>query len=631
MPPYKDSRLIRSAGRASERLAYYGRCSLTGRGLSGFTHATGRWAGASLTFRTTNIQSLPLDSPGQSVAAATIGKAYTGLHSALSEGVPGRMSVRWHQWAGLSAFRAAEWTRPLGATLLGMACGLAVRSVVVTSIILAVLGLLLLWGPFLLMASSHSLVLGRLWFAKRSGPTPESSVAAADRSKRTVYAASALCLLSGAAAALVDRSGPLWLAGGAALVALAVVIVWRVEVTLLIAAAFPWIDVLIRAALDETGAIWDEAFLLVSVMLLLWGALVSGRLRLRTVPITVPVLFVLLAAVGSVVVRGVPGDVGLYGIRVILEPLLFYFMGFLLLTSTRWLRAVVGMFLASTTALALHGISQTLMHVETPREWLDPSETGIVTRAFSVVGKPNELGAVLAIGILVTLAIILTKGTRARTRLGLGVMMAAQLVALGMTFSRSAMLGLVCGLFAMLILAYRRYLMPTLTLGVVGALAAPRSLWDRFFLVFSSGYLQRAAIDGRTYRWILALDQIGAHPLFGVGMGMFGATSATKYGYWDKWIDNTYLQMGAEGGLLLLAAFLWLLLRIAKGLVKGYRTAEDPFVRALAAGMFGAMIAIGVTNIFLSSLEKLPVSVGLWLLAGMTTSAALGLRTESSK
>jgi len=81
--------------------------------------------------------------------------------------------------------------------------------------------------------------------------------------------------------------------------------------------------------------------------------------------------------------------------------------------------------------------------------------------------------------------------------------------------------------------------------------------------------------------------------------------------------------MAAEGGLILLAVFLWLLIRSGKGLVGGYHRASDPYLKALAAGMFGAFLAVIVADFFEADWETLSVGVEFWFLAGLVTSALL--------
>jgi O-antigen ligase len=102
------------------------------------------------------------------------------------------------------------------------------------------------------------------------------------------------------------------------------------------------------------------------------------------------------------------------------------------------------------------------------------------------------------------------------------------------------------------------------------------------------------------------------------------------FGYSRLWIDNFYLQLGAEGGLLLLAFFLWILLRAAKGLVKGYSANRDPYLRALTAGVFGGFVAVATANATASVWETLAVGVGFWFMTGFASAAALQIPEEAA-
>ena len=138
-----------------------------------------------------------------------------------------------------------------------------------------------------------------------------------------------LCAATGVmAGAAPGDGGRLVLALVFAIVA-AGLLLWRPEAILLVVAAFPWLDWVARGTLGGLGPLWDDALLVVSVGLLLWSVLVLGRGFPRSVPIALPFLLALVAAIGSIVVREVPTDVGLYGLRVLFQPILFYFIGFL--------------------------------------------------------------------------------------------------------------------------------------------------------------------------------------------------------------------------------------------------------------------------------------------------------------
>ena len=231
-------------------------------------------------------------------------------------------------------------------------------------------------------------------------------------------------------------------------------------------------------------------------------------------------------------------------------------------------------------------------------------------------------------GSLISGSLALSRAFQGPRRLLLAAVCLVQLAALAVTFSRGAWLGFAVGLLATIVLAYRRYLVAVLAAGVVAWFAAPRVFIERLLFAFTSAYaLKSSAGLGRLYRWDTALHHILEHPLFGVGLGTFGGTAAYMFGYWALWVDNFYLQMAAEGGLLLLVFFLWLLLRGAKGLVQGYRVTTDPYLKALTAGAFGAFLAVAVANAFEGDWETLAVGVEYWFLAGLVTSAALEART----
>jgi putative inorganic carbon (hco3(-)) transporter len=254
---------------------------------------------------------------------------------------------------------------------------------------------------------------------------------------------------------------------------------------------------------------------------------------------------------------------------------------------------------------------------------VDVHETDIATRAYSIIGNPNGLGAFLLIGTLVSLSLALAGRLPPRRRVLAAAACVVQLGGVAVTFSRGAWIGLGAGLLALLIMAYRRYLAPLVAVAVVGWFVMPQAFVNRLAYGFSSAYITKSMTAGRLYVWKMSLQHIGAHPWFGVGLGTFGGTSAVTFGYGRLWVDNFYLQLGAEGGLLLLAFFLWILLRGAKGLVKGHATTHDPYLRALCAGVFGAFVAVAVANLTASVWETLIVGVGFWFLSGLATSAAL--------
>ena len=119
--------------------------------------------------------------------------------------------------------------------------------------------------------------------------------------------------------------------------------------------------------------------------------IVLRRWELWTVPITLPLLLAFAVALGSVVVNDVPSDVGFYALRMLFEPLLFYFLGFLFPKDRRWVQGDHGRLRAGRARrLALHGLYQYLTHAPMPASWVDVRETAIGTRAYSIIRIPMD-------------------------------------------------------------------------------------------------------------------------------------------------------------------------------------------------------------------------------------------------
>lgn len=434
----------------------------------------------------------------------------------------------------------------------------------------------------------------------------------------------ALAAVAGLVGGLTYGAGSLFVAAFAAAVCLLALVLWRPEILLLLLALFPWLDWMARQSLGGLGPVWDDVLLLISLLGVLWCVIVLRRSQLWTVPIALPALLAFAAAVGSVVVRDVPSDVAFFALRVLFQPLVFYFLGFLLPKNRRVVQWVVAIFLLAGVALALHGLYQYATNAPMPARWVDLREVGsISTRAYSIIGNPNGLGAFLLVGALLSLSLALTRRLGKSRRAVMAIVCAVHLAGVAVTFSRGAWLGLGAGILALIVLAHRRYLAPLVAVGVLGWFVIPQQFINRLTFAFSSAYIAKSLTAGRLYVWKMAVDDIAAHPLFGLGLGTFGGTSAALFSYSRLWVDNFYLQLGAEGGLLLLALFLWVLVRGAKGLLKGHSMTSDPFLRGLTAGVFGGWVAVAVANITASVWETLVVGVGFWFLAGLATSAAL--------
>ena len=487
--------------------------------------------------------------------------------------------------------------------------------------ILSKYGLVVLaaFGSLSLLAWARSMAI-RLGF-RASNPVGEGTKSSIGPMELLVLLAVAF---AGALAALSSGLGGM--AASAVLVGLlgASVVIYRPEVLLLVMAAFPWVDYGARVLLagNGLGAAWDEVFLLVSIVALFIAIFVTRRSEALVPRLLAPIVLVAVAAIGSVVVMGVPDETATFALRVLLQPMLFFFLALLLPCDDRWFKALIGVFIASSLLLALHGLYQYVTGAPMPARWVDASETGIHTRAYSIIGNPNGLGTLLLLGASLAVGLAVTP-LRSWVRVGAAAASVVMTACLAVTFSRGSWLGFIFGLTCFALLAHRRLLIAMAAGAVALPFILPSVLIDRLAFAFSPEYLAKSLTFGRLYIWETAMYRIADHPWFGLGLGTFGSTSANRFGYSPLWIDQYYLQLGAEGGIALLLAFLWLLFRLAKGVVASYLVQEDGLRRAFVSGVFGGMCAVAFANLTASYWETLTVGVGFWFLAGIATRLGL--------
>ena len=597
------------------------RASLVGRFFLAVVGVVTRVASDSGSLGTRRAGSRPLESKGHPVAVLAIARPYLWLRRVVGGGPVGTVArAGWSQLAG-SCLARGRWVRVLGAGLFALGCGrvvlLLARGIttvdntgiplaapgaryVAPVLVLIVGGLMLLAGARLLPAVPISLTGRALGFVAGGPPRFASPDREGDDSTQAqrwlAWLVTFLAAVAGAAGGLTAGQGPEKLLLLVFALCAVVLLLVRPEALLVVVAVFPWLDWAARRVLGGAGPLWDETLLVVSVLLLLWCVIVLRRWELWTLPITLPLLLAFAVALGSVAVNDVPGDVGFYALRMLFEPMLFYFLGFLFPKDRRWVRATIIIFVAVSTSLALHGLYQYLSHAPMPASWVDVRETAIGTRAYSIIMNPNGLAAFLLMGALISMSLALARVSRLAPRLLWALACVVQLGGIAVTFSRGAWIGLAVGVLVLVIMAYRRYLVAIAGAAVLALVLRAAGLRRQVHLRLQFlAYITKSSQAGRLYVWRMAVDYAAAHPWFGIGLGTFGGTSAITFGYGRLWVDNFYLQLAAEGGLLLLAFFLWILLRAIKGLVKGHG-ATDGFRRALAAGMIAAFVAVAVAN-----------------------------------
>jgi len=600
---WQESLSGRAFAGAERRFRPAWRASVSGRVLAWLGASARRLAAGSVLLSPDAGRSRALKPGSSSLTARLLIWVYATAIHLFGESWPGRTARRCARGVGSSVTAGMGAWRLLGAAALGVGIGqagrLAVDGPAAGPLSLAIVSALALAaaGGLAFVAASH-----------HRGWTLNFGIVTA--------AALAVGALVGASAGVTPIAAIVL-----ALVCAAVVVFpYRAELLLLLLAAFPWVDFLARRSLGGLSGAWDEMLLLGSFACLAWVVFVVRRWDLRTVPILLPLCVAVAAAVGSVTLRDVPQPVAIFALRVTFQPLLFYFLGFLLPRDRRIVRWAVTIFLAASLLLALHGLYQYATNAPMPASWVDAHEKTIGTRAYSIIENPNGLGAFLLLGTLLAAGLALQKIAR-KERLLLAAVAVVLAAGIAVTFSRGAWLGLAVGLVALTALSRWRLLVGLAAAVAAVLLVSPQVFIQRLTFAFSTAYLAKSASNGRLYIWRIAANRVVENPWTGVGLGTFGGTSGFLFGYTvsGRWIDSFYLQLAAEGGLVLLGAFLWVLARAGKGLVAAHIDQADPYLRGVTAGVFGGFVAVVFANLTASVWETVAVGSAFWFLVGFAS------------
>ena len=284
------------------------------------------------------------------------------------------------------------------------------------------------------------------------------------------------------------------------------------------------------------------------------------------------------------------------------------------LRTERRVHAVVWATIGAATAEALLGYAQWVMATG------QAGPGGEDLRVYGTFAQPNPYGGFLNFGLLLALALALF-GRDFRERClaaGAGVLL---LGAQALAGSRGALLGLLAALIVIVTIGWRRERLvaiiamvsiPLIAIGWLTNFIPERIQQATIAQLRISDALNGAVTSAnfstveRLAHWIAGLRMFAAHPILGVGAGNYDAAYA-MYALPD-WPDalghahNYYINVAAETGILGFVAFLTLTaatLYLGVYAVRhtGLSGALPSSQRAIALGLFGAVVALAVHNL----------------------------------
>lgn len=236
-------------------------------------------------------------------------------------------------------------------------------------------------------------------------------------------------------------------------------------------------------------------------------------------------------------------------------------------------------------------------------------------RAAGPLGNPNVLGAVLAIAIPLAVG-RLALATDTSARIGLANVIAVLGLALALTFSRSAWIGVVVGGAVVLWPSVRWRSVGVVALelaamGVALSVAASREVPVAVALTSRAGALADpgGSFGTRAHIWAESIEIVRAHPVLGVGPGAFGlAYPEVQRGDWagGALVDKAHaelLDVAATQGIVGVVTYLAVLAVLLRAAFAGS-----------ARGPRGAVVGYLVT--LLVNFTTVPAAIPFWILAG---------------
>lgn len=377
---------------------------------------------------------------------------------------------------------------------------------------------------------------------------------------------------------------------------------------------FPIIDYFLRVLvpIPVLSSLWDEAVLVVLLLICSWRVIETNR---KLPSIKVPLVAFVVLGLAFWVSDMKNFFINIEGFRAVYQYMVAFLIGFYILDDREEVKNVLQKLLITATLVALYGLGQVILQVETPKAWVDASEN-ITTRAFSIVQSPNILGSYMALMSPIAFGYAFTRKGKSRWLWMLvGLMM---LSVLFFTYSRGAWLAFAGAIGFITAFFNRKLLIVLIIVAILTTLFVP-PVTSRIENLFSEEYIEKSSNDGRIGRWLGAYDMMRANPAYGLGLGHYGGAVGDRH-FGTIYVDSYYFKTLAEMGLIGLGLYFWLMGTLAKNGYQVWRRQTKGSMFFLYGGLFTGIVAVILHNAVENIFEVPFMNTFFWLLTGMMLS-----------
>lgn len=297
-----------------------------------------------------------------------------------------------------------------------------------------------------------------------------------------------------------------------------------------------------------------------------------------------------------------------------------FIIAFVITSTYKQKRILLDLFIVISLPLIIMGLYQGIFNVETSRLWVSASENLIDNRAYGFFGSPNVLGSVVMLSVIAAMFLWL----KYKRWYYLPYLIGSGIV-LYYTFSRSAWIALLAGIFVALFIYNWKLIKFTPTLLLL--LLIP-SIRQRLSVATSEQYLVDAAIDGRIWSMNNSLEILNTSIILGTGPGSYGGQTAVFYdspvylkgmqnGYVPlAYTDNQWIQILTQTGVIGALSIACFFVSFFINCLIEYIKSKDYII----LGLLAATVALFVNGLFANIWEFGAVSVfsGAYLGLGVT-------------
>lgn len=290
-----------------------------------------------------------------------------------------------------------------------------------------------------------------------------------------------------------------------------------------------------------------------------------------------------------------------------LSFIMFYFIVINVIRTKKQWMALVKIFVVSGFVVALYGVLQNFIGVNSTESWLDEEMfQDIKVRVYSFFNNPNVLGEFLVITIPLTVAIIWGK-IRHTHKTFYGLSFLSMVACMIFTWSRGAWLGMFLALALFFVIMEKRWvffgMLALLLMPVILVLSGNSAILER---ILSVGNTSDTSTAYRVSIWVASFNMIKDFCVSGIGIG----SEAFKVVYpkyalsgadFALHAHNLYLQVWVEMGLVgiisLLSVVLTFIRQTFSEKVISVRKKDNyaKLVIAIGAGFLGFMFQ-GLTD-----------------------------------